>query len=122
MTETKIQNKIIIFDGICILCNTIAAFLKKRLNENEYNFVASQSDEGLELISKYNLGRIPYDSIVLIFNKNIYTKSDAVFQIINDLSFGWQLFKVFKIFPKFLRDSIYDLIAVYRHKVFGKVK
>ena len=116
------KSKIIIFDGNCVLCNTAVNFLYARLDEKEYDFIASQSNEGNELQTKYNLGTIPAHSIVLIKENNIFTKSDAVLEITNDLSFGWRLLKFFKFIPKNIRDWVYNFISKHRYKLFGKLK
>jgi predicted DCC family thiol-disulfide oxidoreductase YuxK len=122
MSEINNKPKIIIFDGNCVLCNTAVNFLYSRLNETEYNFIASKSDEGNKLATKYNLGTIPAHSIVLIKGNNIFTKSDAVLEITNDLSFGWRLLKFFKFIPKNIRDWVYNFISKHRYKLFGKLK
>ena len=122
MIEINNKSKIIIFDGNCVLCNTAVNFLFTILNEKEYDFIASLSNEGNELQTKYNLGTIPAHSIVLIKENKIFTKSDAVLEITNDLSFGWRLLKFFKFIPKNIRDWVYNFISKHRYKLFGKLK
>lgn len=122
MNKEKSNIKLILFDGNCVLCNTAVNFLFSRLDENEYDFVASQSDEGNKIIKKYNLGILPEHTIVLVKDESIFTKSDAVLEITNDLSFGWRLLKLFKFVPKNLRDWTYNLISKHRYKIFGKLR
>ena len=122
MSAETNKSKIIIFDGNCVLCNTAVNFLYARLDEKEYDFIASQSNEGNELQIKYNLGTIPAHSIVLFKENIIFTKSDAVLEITNDLSFGWRLLKFFKFIPKNIRDWVYNFISKHRYKLFGKLK
>ena len=66
--------KIIIFDGVCLLCNSAVYFLHKRLRFREYKFVASQTNEGKELTDQFNLGNLPEETIVLIKENNLNSK------------------------------------------------
>jgi len=77
--------------------------------------VPSKSEEGAKLISEYNLGDVAQHSIVFIVNNKIFTKSDAILEIIDDMRIIWKLLKILKIVPKSLRNWIYDLISEYRH-------
>lgn len=122
MSVINTKSKIIIFDGDCVLCNSAVNFLYARLDDTDYDFIASQSDEGNRLSTEYYLGTIPSHSIVLIKGNKIFTKSDAVLEITNDLSFGWRLLKFFKFIPKNIRDWVYNFISRHRYKLFGKLK
>ncbi len=122
MSKENNKSKIIIFDGDCVLCNTAVNFLYSRLDDKEYDFISSQSNEGCKLTTKYNLGTLPAHTIVLVKGNKIFTKSDAVLEITNDLSLGWRLLKFFKFIPKNIRDWAYNYISKHRYKLFGKLK
>jgi predicted DCC family thiol-disulfide oxidoreductase YuxK len=122
MPKENNKTKIILFDGNCVLCNTAVNFLFSRLVENDYAFVASQSNYGNEIISKYNLGALPAHTIVLIKENKILTKSDALLEITDDLTFFWRLLKIFRFIPKKMRDWIYNFISKHRYKLFGKLR
>ena len=79
-----------------------------------------QSEIGIELTEKYNIDTKIVDSIVLIKNDVIYIKSSAVLEILKDLPIGWRLLRIGIILPKGFRDWLYDLIAKYRYRIFGK--
>ena len=68
---------------------------------------------------KYDLNSDDIDSIILIKNDISFTKSDAVLEIVKDLSGYWFLFGLFKIVPKFIRDYFYDFISKNRYRFFG---
>jgi len=110
---------IILFDGICNLCNNTVAFLIKHDKNNIFKFTASQTIAGKNIISQYsvlNEGK----SVVFIKDGNIFYKSDAIIEIARQLN-GWpHLFKYACLFPKFLRDGMYNLIAKNRYSLFGK--
>ncbi len=114
------QIKIIIFDGICHLCSSAIQFLHKRLADQNYRFIPSQSELGEEYIAKYNLGLIISKSIVLIDNQNIFIKSDAIIEILEDIPFLFNAQKIFKFIPKNVRNWFYDRISKNRYQLFGK--
>lgn len=108
-------NKILLFDGYCNLCSRSISFLRKNLRKHDYSFVPSKSEEGENLIRKYNLSNVTEHSIVLIVNNKIFTKSDALLEIIDDMRTVWKLLKFLRIVPKSFRNRIYDLTSKYRH-------
>ncbi len=117
------QNKyIILFDGVCNLCNSSVNFLIKRDKYNKFLFASLQSDVAKELLlqlnDKNNCNIL--DSILLIKNNAIYSKSSAILHITTIMPFPYVLLSVFFIFPKFIRDFFYDFIAKNRYKWFGK--
>lgn len=109
------EKRILIFDGFCELCSRSISFLKKNLKNHYYLFVPSKNEDGIQLIDDFNLGDIPNHSIVLIKNDNIFTKSDAILEIIDDMTAPWKLLKILKLIPRIIRNWIYDLISKYRH-------
>ncbi len=119
--SNKIEiNKIIIFDGICLLCNSAVYFLHKRLRYRNYKFIASQSDTGKEYLKNFNLEATSQESIILLKNESIFTKSDVVLEIVDDMQTIWSIIKIFKIVPRRIRNIFYDFISKHRHAIFGK--
>ncbi|MCM5662905.1 thiol-disulfide oxidoreductase DCC family protein [Galbibacter mesophilus] len=120
--EKETNKKIILFDGVCNLCNNSVQFVIKRDTKNVFQFASLQSDIGMKLLAERNIDPNETDSIVLIEpNIAYYTKSDAAIEIAKELGGGWQLLSVFDyILPKSIRDTIYDFIAKNRYKWFGK--
>lgn len=111
---------ILLFDGVCILCNGTVRFIINKDSKKRIKFAALQSIGGREIIKKIRLEANYLKSLVFIIGDKYYLKSDAVFQILSILGGVWKLFYVFKIIPKPIRDYIYDLIAKYRYKIFGR--
>ncbi|MFZ1290097.1 MAG: DUF393 domain-containing protein [Melioribacteraceae bacterium] len=122
MTNNNSEGKIILFDGVCTLCNFAVANLQRNLKNKNYCFIPSQSEEGNLLIQKHNLGKIPDNSIVLFSNKIIYFRSDALIEILNDMPTKYRTFKISKYLPRKFRDWFYDLISKYRYFIFGKIQ
>ena len=114
------QKSIILFDGVCNLCNGAINFVIDRDKEGVFKFAALQSAFGQDYLSQNNKPIHEFDSMVLMEGGRVYTKSTAALRIARNLSGGWPLLFAFIIVPKFIRDAVYDLIANNRYKWFGK--
>lgn len=112
--------KIILFDGVCSLCNGAVTYIIKRDKKNVFKFAALQSEIGKELVSKFKIDTSKVDSIILIDGEKHYEKSSAALHIAKHLSGAYPLLFGFIIMPEFIRDSFYDYIAKNRYKWFGK--
>jgi predicted DCC family thiol-disulfide oxidoreductase YuxK len=110
--------EIILFDGVCNLCNAAVNFIIDRDPQNRFRFAALQSETGQELLNRFPPKSGPVDSIVLIRDGQSYVKSDAALEIARHLGGAWPLLAVFRIFPRFLRNFGYDLIARNRYRFF----
>jgi len=110
---------IILFDGICNLCNGTVLFLIKHDKKNNLHFAAQQSSAGSKIMQQYfvlNDGK----SVVIIKDEKVYYKSEAIIEI-SKLLFGWpRLFIVISILPNGFRNWFYDIIANNRYTIFGK--
>ena len=111
---------IILFDGVCNFCNRTVNIILEHDKEAHFKFAASQSNAGIHLIQKFNLNQTSAASVILIDNDKVYTKTDAVIQIANQLKGCLRLFRLIKFIPKPIRDFGYDLVAKNRYALFGK--
>lgn len=110
---------IVLFDGICNLCNKTVLFLIKHDKNNNLYFVAQQTTAGERIMNQYFVNH-DCRSVILIKDEVVYYKSDAIIAIAKLLS-GWpRTVSIGLILPTFVRNSIYDLIANNRYKLFGK--
>lgn len=116
------NRKIILFDGVCNLCNGAVTYVIKRDKKNVFKFAALQSEIGLELTSKFNIETSKVDSIILVVGDKHYEKSSAALYITKNLSGGYPLLFGLMIVPKFIRNAVYDYIARNRYKWFGKTE
>ena len=110
---------IILFDGVCNLCGNSVSLLIKYDKNNIFRFAAMQTKAGERIMQEY---RVLNDrkSIILIKQGVVLYKSDAIIEIAKQIT-GWpSILKFGFLFPKFLRDGIYDLIAKNRYYLFGK--
>ncbi len=114
------NNHIILFDGVCNLCNKIVKFIIKRDKIKRFKFASLQSEIGKFYLKKFELPNDKLDTFVYIRYKKSYTRSSAGLYVLKDLGGIWKLFFGFIIFPVFLRDFFYNLIAKSRYKIWGK--
>jgi predicted DCC family thiol-disulfide oxidoreductase YuxK len=113
--------KVILFDGVCNLCNSSVNFIIDRDTKNEFRFAALQSEVGQRLLSSMPAASLKdFDSVVLIEGDRIYKKSTAALRIARSLKGIWSWLYIFILIPRFLRDPIYNLIANNRYRWFGK--
>ncbi|SEO23293.1 Predicted thiol-disulfide oxidoreductase YuxK, DCC family [Flavobacterium sp. CF108] len=121
LAMTVAGKKIILFDGVCNLCNGAVQFIIKHDKNDIFRFAALQSDLGKEICNYIGVDQTKIDSIIL-YNPDVayYYKSSAVIEIANDLGGFYSLLSVFKILPEKLRNYIYDYIAKNRYKWYGK--
>lgn len=113
-------HKIILFDGVCNLCNSSINFVIKRDKKNLFQFATLQEQPGQALLKKYNINTLDTDSIILIANNKAYVKSTAALHIAKDLKGGWPLLYGFMIIPTFVRNWVYDFVARNRYNWYGK--
>jgi predicted DCC family thiol-disulfide oxidoreductase YuxK len=120
MNTLPIGKRLILFDGYCNLCNAAVQFIIKHDIKDVFMFASLQSEVGLELQREIDIDK-NIDSIILFEPPQaIYYKSLAAFKIASHLSGLFKLAILFRIFPKFITDKIYDFIAKNRYKWFGK--
>ncbi len=114
------KKSIILFDGVCNLCNNSVQFVIKRDNKQQFLFASLQSDAATKLLLQFYSKKIEIQSIVLIEENKVYDKSTAALRIARKLNPLWNVLYIFIIVPKSLRDLVYDFIAKNRYKWFGK--
>ncbi|MGV0969869.1 MULTISPECIES: thiol-disulfide oxidoreductase DCC family protein [unclassified Empedobacter] len=112
--------KIILFDGICNLCNQSVQFVIEHDKKNQFRFASLQSDFGQNFLKENNLDATQFDSVVFIEDDKFYTKSSAALKISKYLDGITSLLTIFMIVPKPLRDVVYSFIAKNRYRWFGK--
>jgi predicted DCC family thiol-disulfide oxidoreductase YuxK len=118
----RIQDRfdIILFDGVCNLCNSAVDFIIKRDKKNRFKFSSLQDNSVRKLLNESNLQEGYLDSIILISGDKIFFKSRAALEISKKLSGIWPLFYSLILIPAFIRDPVYEWIARNRYKWFGK--
>lgn len=111
---------VILFDGVCNLCNASVNWIIDRDKRNVFQFASLQSDYGKSVIEQYNIKGNYMDTVVLLEGNKIYLRSEAALRILKHLGGIYSFLYLFIITPTFLRDFVYNLVAKNRYKWFGK--
>jgi predicted DCC family thiol-disulfide oxidoreductase YuxK len=121
MVDIPKNKKIILFDGICNLCNDSVLKVIKHDKKNLFIFAALQSKSGQDIVNYLKIDVSKIDSIIL-YEPGVayYIKSTAALKIMKDFGGFWLLTQIFGLLPEKIRDFFYDYIAKNRYKWFGK--
>jgi predicted DCC family thiol-disulfide oxidoreductase YuxK len=113
---------IVLFDGVCNLCNGAVQFILDRDGARRFKFASLQSERGRALLAEH--GVTPPtgdpDTIYLVEDGRIFDRSTAALKIARHLSFPWWLLSVLAVAPRVLRDPFYRLVARNRYRWFGR--
>ena len=121
MTKLERHKKLILFDGVCNLCNAWVQYVIKRDKKDNFRFAALQSDIGQGIIDEFKIDTKNTDSILLYSNEEgLCYKSTAVLKIAQGLGLPYNLASIFYIVPPFIRNWVYDFVARNRYKWYGK--
>ena len=114
------DHPVILFDGVCNFCNATINFIIRHDKKRIFRYAALQSEAGQALLKQYHLSSTNFDSFVLIDNGKAYKKTTAALHLYPKMGGLWKLVKLLWIFPPFLRDAGYDIIASNRYRWWGK--
>ncbi len=114
------QSPILLFDGVCNLCDQTVQFVLKNNSQQNVQFSSLQSEFGQEILSKYQLPTEDFQTLILLENNQIFTYSDAALKLCAHLDTPWNWLKIGLIIPKFIRDSVYKFVSNNRYRLMGK--
>ena len=109
---------IVLFDGVCNLCNSTILFLIKHDTNHNLHFAATQTESGKNLMRQYNI-LDEEKSVFFIKDGIVFSKSNAVIEIAKQITRWPHIFKYGILFPAFIRDGVYNLIAKNRYALMG---
>jgi predicted DCC family thiol-disulfide oxidoreductase YuxK len=116
------QAPLILFDGVCNLCNAWVRFVVRRDPAGIFRFAAQQSPTGQAIIEEHLSGASLLSSVILIENNSISTESDAVLQILTRLGPPWSWIALVRMLPRPARDACYRFIVRHRYQWFGRTE
>lgn len=120
LTEEYSNKGIVLFDGVCNLCDSSVQFIIKHDKKDFFRFAALQSETGKALLSKAGLPENYLQTFVYFEGEKFYTQSTAALRISKHLNGAWKAFYPLLIIPAPIRNIFYRLVANNRYKVFGK--
>jgi predicted DCC family thiol-disulfide oxidoreductase YuxK len=117
---TKRPEHIVIFDGVCNLCNSSIDFIIRHDKKQMFYVSANQHEAGAEILREHGLSKEDTTTVFYLEKGKLYQRSTAALRIARHLGFPWNLLWVFIIIPPFIRDGVYKWISRNRYRWFGK--
>jgi predicted DCC family thiol-disulfide oxidoreductase YuxK len=119
------SNPIVLYDGVCGLCNHLVQFLLKRDTKDRFRFASLQSEFAQTLMTKHGVDPHDLDTVYVVkdygnANETLLGRSDAILYMLSELGGVWKLIGVGRVLPKAFRDAVYKIVARNRYRVFGK--
>ena len=114
-----VPDRVILFDGVCVLCSRWAKFVITRDPAANFRFVAVQEAFGQALAQRLGIDAVFPETNALILGGRAFFKSDATIEVLSRLP-GWSWVRAGRVVPRLLRDAAYDLIARNRYRLFGR--
>jgi len=114
------QNPIVLFDGVCNLCNGTVKFALKQDKKAILRFASLQSEAGKVIMRKYGMDENQLNTFVFVQDDKLFTRSTAALKMFRSFGGLWVLLYVLIIIPKPIRDAVYNFIASNRYRWFGK--
>ncbi|NNF06990.1 MAG: thiol-disulfide oxidoreductase DCC family protein [Candidatus Eisenbacteria bacterium] len=119
-TVTSNNGPILLFDGVCNLCNAAVRFVIARDKQHQFRFASLQSQAARQALLKAGAPTDLPDSVVVIDRLGVHTRSDAALRIASILGRPWSFVAGARVLPRFLRDWVYRGVARHRYRVFGR--
>lgn len=111
---------ILLFDGVCNLCNGSMRFVLRHERRPDLRFCALQSESGARLLKRHGISTDYLGSLVLVEDRSVFLKSDAALRVVSYLKWPWSWGRAALILPRSLRDRAYDVITRNRYRWFGR--
>lgn len=116
------EGPILLFDGVCNLCKASVQFVLVRDPRERFRFASLQSEQGNHLAGRFGIPADELNSVVLIFDGVVYTRSTAALRTAKLLRAPWPALAIFLLVPRFIRDRVYDFIGNRRYRWFGQME
>ena len=115
----------ILYDGVCGLCNRLVQFVLKRDQRDHFRFASLQSDMASTTLQRHDRDPRDLDTVYVVVDygqpaERLLARSDAILFLLDRLGGVWKLAALGKVVPRILRDGVYKLVATNRYRVFGK--
>jgi len=116
---------LILYDGVCGLCNRMNQTVLRYDRHERFHFAALQSEPSRTILRRFRANPDPLDTFYVVEDylsdaPRLLNKSDAAIFVAKSLGGLWRCGKLLKVFPKFMRDRVYDFIARHRYRLFGR--
>ncbi len=116
-----LPDKLVIFDGECVLCSAWVRFVLSRDSGGHFRFASIQGKIGADVACRLNIDPAAPETNAVIIDGMAYFKSDSALAVLDFLP-GWRWAKILRVVPRALRDWLYDRIARNRYRLFGRTE
>lgn len=114
------EHPVLLFDGVCNLCNGAVRFVIRRDRAARFRFAALQSRSGQALLRRFALPQAELETLVLVEGTRAFTRSAAALRAARRLDGAWPLLYALMVIPRPVRDAVYDFVARRRYRWFGR--
>jgi predicted DCC family thiol-disulfide oxidoreductase YuxK len=114
------EHPIIVFDGDCVFCSANAQFVLRHDRRHHFRLAAMQGEVGTALYQRFGIDPNDPESMIVVTGDKVQRDSDGVLAIYAGLGWPWRAAAIFRVVPKFIRDSIYGWVARNRYRLFGR--
>jgi predicted DCC family thiol-disulfide oxidoreductase YuxK len=123
----SLPNTIVLYDGVCGLCNRAVQFLLKRDRHDRFRFASLQSDFAATLLQRHGIDHTNLDTVYAVVNhgetnEKLLAKGDAFLFFAKVLGGIWSVARLGSVIPRPIRNWLYDFVAANRYRVFGKAE
>lgn len=112
--------RVVLFDGVCKLCGAWARFLIRFDRRQVFRLASVQSEEGQDILRWFGMPTDHYETMVLVEGRHAYVRSTSFIRVVARLPLPWPLLAIAWLLPYFIRDWLYDRIALNRYAIFGR--
>ncbi len=119
MNDLGCEQPVILFDGVCVLCNGAVRFVLRRDRRARIRFAPLQSPAARRLLGRYGCGAPSLESVVLVADGRAYRRSRAILGIVRRLDPPWPLLYGLVVVPRPIADALYDFVGARRYRWFG---
>ncbi len=111
---------VLLFDGVCNLCNASVLFVIRRDRRSHFRFASLQSEAGQALLERFHLPANEFETFVLVEDGRCFVRSTAALRVVRKLNGLWPFLYVLIVIPGPIRDLLYNFAARRRYRWFGK--
>ncbi len=117
--STLDHHTIVLFDGVCKLCNGFIRFYHLRRINDDIRYLPLDSKEAAHYINDKAILR-DLDTVIVLKNGKSFTQAAAIIELIKDTKFPWKLLSFVALLPSGVLNTLYAFVAKHRYKIFGK--
>lgn len=119
-TYIRSTKQVILYDGVCKLCNAWVVFLLRKGVSKDIRFSAIQNDISKAILKSVGLPEENIRTIVLVKQDMYWLRAGAIFRVMAHLPWPWKILSVMRFLPRFVTDSVYKIVAFNRYRLFGR--